>query len=426
MRYQRLVLEYGALSFTLPLHQRLTVISGVGRQEREGLMGELLGALSGSRRGTRLEIVDDQGRRLGIERGERPEGDRVVELSTGNDVSSQFMGADGRIDVLGRLGLGAEEVRRISRLSAADVSAAGQGDTLIARLAKLDQRALWQAAERVQTSDEALRAEAEAVGASPEDAPIIEAVEERHAAFEAAQARHESVRHHGIFIGGASALGALPAAFLNRWTAVPFLVVAVLTTLVSISFRRRMEKARSGEQEALAAAGADSYIGFHIQRMNQLMESEQTRQRLADAAGEHRKAVAAWQAMAGDVPPGWALGVRDRITAAARRPADLHGEQDPTRAALAEPAELAQSLITRLAELRHAGTQGESVPLILDDPLAGMTTSVKQWMLELIGRSAGAPQVVYLTDDEDVAAWARIESLAGTLELIEPATAEVG
>ena len=89
-----------------------------------------------------------------------------------------------------------------------------------------------------------------------------------------------------------------------------------------------------------------------------------------------------------------------------------------------EPAQLAESMIVRLAELRHAGAAGESVPLILDEPLVGLVTSVKQWMLELLGRSAGAPQVVYMTNDEDVAAWARIEALAGTLELIEPATVD--
>ena len=54
MRYQRLLLEYGSLAFTLSLHQRLTVISGVGPQEREGLVGELLGAMTGTRRGIRL------------------------------------------------------------------------------------------------------------------------------------------------------------------------------------------------------------------------------------------------------------------------------------------------------------------------------------------------------------------------------------
>ena len=73
-------------------------------------------------------------------------------------------------------------------------------------------------------SEARLKSEAEAVGATAEDAPIIEMVEERHAAFEAAQAKHESVRHHGIFIGGAAALGAVPAALLNTWTAAPFLL----------------------------------------------------------------------------------------------------------------------------------------------------------------------------------------------------------
>src|SRR5206468_3561958 len=160
MRFQRLVLQSGNVAFTLPLHHRLTVIGGVGRAEREGLVGELLGALAGTRRGVRLEICDDAGRRLVVERGARPGRDRV----------------------------------------------------------------------------------AEAAGASAEDAPLIEAVEERHAAFEAAQSRHESFRHNAIFIGGASALGAVPAALLNRWTAIPFLAVALLTTLVSIIFRRRMQK----------------------------------------------------------------------------------------------------------------------------------------------------------------------------------------
>jgi hypothetical protein len=41
-------------------------------------------------------------------------------------------------------------------------------------------------------------------------------------------------------------------------------------------------------------------------------------------------------------------------------------------------------------------------------------------MLELVGRSAGTPQVVYLTEDADIAAWARMEAVAGHLAVIEP------
>ena len=73
----------------------------------------------------------------------------------------------------------------------------------------------------------------------------------------------------------------------------------------------------------------------------------------------------------------------------------------------------------RLADLRHVGPDAESFPLILDEPLLGVGLPVKQWMLELVGRAAGSPQVIYLTRDPDVAAWARIEALAGQLEVIE-------
>src|SRR5437763_17919 len=181
MRYQRLLLEYGSLSFTLPLHQRLTVISGVGPQEREGLVGELLGAMTGTRRGIHLEVADDQGRELVIERGERPADDRVLDRITGLDVTAEFRtGAGAGCDVLAAIGLAGDTARRRCRMSSADVRAASQGDVLIARLARLDQGQLWPAAERLVASDRALRSEAEAVGASADDAPLIEMVEERH------------------------------------------------------------------------------------------------------------------------------------------------------------------------------------------------------------------------------------------------------
>jgi hypothetical protein len=41
-------------------------------------------------------------------------------------------------------------------------------------------------------------------------------------------------------------------------------------------------------------------------------------------------------------------------------------------------------------------------------------------LLELLGRSAGDPQIVFLTEDDDVASWARLEALTGELALIEP------
>jgi hypothetical protein len=136
--------------------------------------------------------------------------------------------------------------------------------------------------------------------------------------------------------------------------------------------------------------------------------------------------------LVGEVSPEWAMTVRERILATSQR-VDLvdgaHGGATvvPGTVSLStvEPAELAQALIVRLADLRHAGAGGESLPLILDEPLIGVDASVKQWMLELVGRSAGLPQVLYLTNDPDVAAWARMEAIAGHLEIIEPAAEPV-
>src|SRR3954471_8901967 len=96
MGYQRLALEYGSLAFTLPLHPRLTVISGVGAPEREGLVGELLGAMTGTRRGVPLEGTDDHGRAFEILRGSRPEDDRIIDMETGVDVTPQFRSGTAR------------------------------------------------------------------------------------------------------------------------------------------------------------------------------------------------------------------------------------------------------------------------------------------------------------------------------------------
>ena len=57
MRFERLVIEAGDNTFNLDFHNRLTVISGVGRLEREGLISELVGSLSASRAGVHAEVI---------------------------------------------------------------------------------------------------------------------------------------------------------------------------------------------------------------------------------------------------------------------------------------------------------------------------------------------------------------------------------
>ena len=86
-----------------------------------------------------------------------------------------------------------------------------------------------------------------------------------------------------------------------------------------------------------------------------------------------------------------------------------------------DPLTLAEWLVARFAAARRVGATRESVPLVLDDPLIGLDTGVKLWALGLISRFAGSLQVVYLTADRDVVAWARIEAVGGELSVVDPA-----
>ena len=422
VRYQRLILESGGNAVTLRFHDRLTVIAGLGAQERDGLVGEIIGGLAGTRQGTHLEILDDTSRRLAVLRNRGRE-HRVVDLETGTEVTGEFARPDGNVDLLGWLGFTHDSFRRRTRLTAADMAAAGQGDAAVARLARVDQAQLWAAADRVQETEILLHREAEAAGAAPEDVPLIEEIEQRHEVFEAAQQKLDTIRHYGIFVGGACVLGAIPLVLMDHPASFAFLAIAIATTIVSIFYRRRMEKARKAELRALEEAGATSYIGFQLQRVNVLMGHENRRRVLAHAAAENREAVEAWRALAGEIGVDWAFANRAKIEAEWQRLEAMHRKQvlvADTGLAGVEPADLAQAFISRMNDLRHAAAPGESLPIILDEPLAGLGPSVKQWMLELIGRSAGMPQVVYLTNDPDVAAWARMEAVSGEVGIIEP------
>jgi len=428
VRYQRLILEAGSNAVTVRFHPRLTVVASVGRRERELLLTELLGSLAGGRPGAHMELVDDGGRRMALIRPANGGADRVLEVDTGDDVTHEYAAASGVPDLLAGMGLTTAKARRLCRLGAAEVVVESQGDSLVTALAAADQPTLWSAAERLAAADTTLARESLVTGSDVEDAPLIEEIERRHTEFERAQRQNDSVRHHGIFIGGACAPAAAVARFPlhNTIAALGFLAVAALTTLASIVFRRRMERARSLEADALARAGKESYIGFQLQRVDRMLNGQKSLARVASASEERRLAQDLWQGLAGDITPEWALRHRQEIEALSSRmrgartgrtgPGGAHPDIDP--------AELARWLAARFTALRRVGPAGESLPLVLDDALLGVEAEVKQWILELIGRSAGSPQIIYLTADPDVAAWARMEALAGHLSVLEPAPDE--
>jgi hypothetical protein len=423
VQFERLVIEAGSNTFTLPLHPRLTVIAGLGQLERESLIGELVGALGSSRSGVHAELVEDGGRHLAVF---RPEGGRhrVVDIDAARDVSDEFADSEGRIDLLQHHGVPLRTARRKMRFTPADLASESHGSVLVREMAEKDQMTLWAAAAELQRSNDELQQVADTVGSAPEDAEIVDRVEQHHRRLEAAQERQERNRKRTFFISFLSTLSAIPAGIFFPLAAFGLLAIAVLAVVLSVWFRRSVKRASKAEDKALADAGAQSYLGFQIQRVNGLLSSEAHRRALSAAAEAYRNAVAAWRTVAGDTQVEWALEHREEIAATAqvRKNMDALGALSSTHPAHAsnDSSELARVVVARLAELRNLCGSGECFPLVLDEPFVDLEPSMKPALLEVLNHAIDAPQLIFLTEDEHVASWARLEALTGTLAIIEP------
>lgn len=420
MRVERLVIEAGESTFTLDLHRRLTVVTGMGPVERASLIGEIAGALGGSRSGVHLELEARSGRHLAVF---RPPGGhhRVVDVDEVRDITTDIAQGDGSCDLLAPLGLDPTTALRAMRFSSGDLATRSDRGKAVEVLAGLDQRRVWAAAEALRSAEGELASEALALGSDPETAALMDLVEARHDAAERATARFESTRKRTFLIGGASAVATLPGVYLADAAGFAFLAIGVLSVIASLVTRSQMLRAAEAEEQALADAGAQSYLGFQLQRVNGLIGDDTSRRALMSMAGNRRSALAEWQQLAGDIPVEWALANRDEIEAAAglRRGTDALGAlTTPPGHPEDDTSGLSHALITRLAEARALG--GEGLPLLFDDAFHHLEPTVKLLLLELLGRAAGDPQIIFLTEDDDVTAWARLEAMAGDVALIEP------
>jgi hypothetical protein len=422
VRVDRLAIDGGeGATFTLDLHPRLTVVAGIGRAERDSLVAELVGALGGARPGVHVEVQDRDGRHLAAFRPAQGRA-RVVDVDTACDVSHELQGPDGRPDLLSRLGLDVATARGLMRFTAADLETTTAGSETVDRLAAVDQEALWAAAAALSSAEDELSSESEALGTAPEDAELIDEIENRHVAMERAAERFEIIRRYSFYVSGLSGILTVPAAVTFGVIGLVVAALAAGGALASVVAWRRMVRATRAEEEALAGVGVQSYLGFQLQRVNSLLGDDSARRRLLDAADARRTAVATWERLAGDLPVQWALQHREEIEAAAGLHRNL-GSLGTLSSSSSGPAahsadDLGRALVDRLGRVRSTG--GEGLPLLLDDPFRGVDPQVKPALLELLSRAAGDPQIVFLTDDEDVASWARLEVLTGDVALVEP------
>lgn len=92
---------------------------------------------------------------------------------------------------------------------------------------------------------------------------------------------------------------------------------------------------------------------------------------------------------------------------------DAHG--DP-----AAVADIQRHLLAHLTSVAQAGPHGDAVPTLLDEVFLRVPADRKWDLLDLIHRLCDRHQLIYLSDDPFVAAWARQHAVAGTVRLLEP------
>jgi hypothetical protein len=136
---------------------------------------------------------------------------------------------------------------------------------------------------------------------------------------------------------------------------------------------------------------------------------------------QRRRAVAAqaYETAIGLVPDVEHLA--DRKAAVERRVHVLEASVDGDGASgdAIDAEDVRRQLIARLTDARKSAG-GESLPVLLDEPLVRVRGEQKWDLLDLIERVADKTQIVYLTDDHDVVVWARRRAGGSALALLEP------
>jgi hypothetical protein len=112
----------------------------------------------------------------------------------------------------------------------------------------------------------------------------------------------------------------------------------------------------------------------------------------------------------------------DRHAALDRRVATLEakfGEGSDPAGDPAVAAEIQEQLVARLRRTAAAGPHGDAVPALLDEVLDLVPVDRKWDLLNHLYQLSEAQQLVYLSDDPFVAAWAR-QRAEGSITLLEP------
>lgn len=275
----------------------------------------------------------------------------------------------------------------------------------VARLARADQDRLWEVAR--QAIDSAVRLEKESLAmgglATDGEGPAIaQEIESAHFAVEQAQELVDKRRFGAVAAGGAAALGAAAVPLLPLMAPLALAGSAAAAYWSVLGPRQQLAEAQDWETDALIRAGVPSYLSFHLRRMN-AMSDDELRAGLERAAEDHRRAMADWRLLAGDMSPLEAVEMEGEVRAYAAAVAglrDLAAEVVETRRRLTETVEPSVE-IARAALMDVCRPFGIEQPTLAADLVRQLSevARVARLQQELEAAEAGEAEARLLVED---------------------------
>ena len=249
---------------------------------------------------------------------------------------------------------------RLREMSASRL--AEPSDPAVTELARQDQGILWAAQRRTADTAASVAAHSLALGGVG-SAAVTDEIERQHDEVVEAEAMIQKKRVAGWASGGGGLVAGVAAVAVAPLAAPVVLVGAAgAAGWMLLRPKHRLARAQRRELEALEAAGAPSYLSFHLRRVDAIIDPH-TREALELATLEHRMAVAAWSELATGIGPDAAGLLQDEVRAYALALRDLGGAAEEIEA-------LRRKLVDRVeprAAAARAALLEVCVPFGIDD-----------------------------------------------------------
>ncbi|MFP5327178.1 MAG: hypothetical protein ACLGHT_06835, partial [Acidimicrobiia bacterium] len=194
-------------------------------------------------------------------------------------------------------------------------------DPDVVRLARHDQEPVWRTARWATESGHRVEREALALGGLVPEGVRVKAVDdldEAHQKVEQAKETIEDRKFGALAAAGSAALAAVAIPLAPIVAPIALAGAASAAYWAVLAPRRELAEAEGWEEEALTKAGVPTYLAFHLRRQHALADPH-LRVPLEEAAEEHRRAIAEWRALAGEIEPAYALALESEVRQYAAR-----------------------------------------------------------------------------------------------------------